>query len=73
MIVELVKDKAHAIHQRVHVVRFSILVASSPALSTVLYECSLEGFKVVHPFNSEVVRLDIGLIEDEDEGKLGLV
>lgn len=27
----------------------------------------------MHPFNSEFVRLYIGLIENEDEGKLGLV
>jgi hypothetical protein len=36
-------------------------------------KCFLESLKVLHPVECEIVRLRINLVEDNDEGKLGLV
>ena len=36
-------------------------------------KCFLESLKVLHPVECEIVRLRIGLVEHNDEGKLGLV
>lgn len=68
MLVELVEHQAHAVHQAVHVPR-SVVASRIPAVE----QGRLERLKVAHPLDRKVVRLDVGLVEDEDEGKAGLV
>ena len=69
MLIELIQDQAHAIHEAVHVRRLAVRVCRA----AVTGECGLEGFEVVHPLEREVVRGDIGFIEDENEGQFGFV
>ena len=69
MLVEFVENKAHAIHQTIHVCWLAFLVAH-PAMRS---ERRLESFEVLHPFQREVMLLHVGLIEHEDEWKFGLV
>jgi hypothetical protein len=69
MLVEFVEDEAHAIHEAIHVRRCPLVVGR------VLMRCErfLEHLEISHPFEGERVRLDVGLVEDDDERKLGLV
>ena len=69
MLIELIQDQAHAVHQAVHVRRLAVRVCRA----AVTGERGLEGFEVVHPLECEVVRGDVGFIEDEDEGQFGFV
>ena len=69
MLIELIQDQTHAVHQAVHVRRLAVRVCRA----AVTGERGLEGFEVVHPLECEVVRGDIGFIEDEDEGQFGFV
>ena len=69
MLIELIQDQAHAVHQAVHVRRLAVRVCRA----AVAGERGLEGFEVVHPLECEVVRGDIGFIEDEDEGQFSFI
>jgi hypothetical protein len=69
MLVKLVQNKAHAIHEAVHVRWCTIVVGRA----LVCCEGFLEFFKVLHPFECKSVGLGISFVEDDDEWKLGLV
>lgn len=69
MFIKFVKDKTHAVHQAVHICRFTILVGRT----MVRGKRRLESFKVLHPFKCKVMWLNVGFIEDEYEGKLRFV
>jgi hypothetical protein len=69
MFVELVQDQAHAIHETAHVRRLPIGVPGSAVRSKRRLKC----FKVLHPFYSKVMRLNICFVEDQNEWKLGFV
>ena len=69
MFVEFVKHEAHAVHEAVHV-RWLALVVRRALVSR---KRGLERLEVLHPLDSEVVRLYVGLIEYQDERQLGLV
>lgn len=77
MLIELLQNETHTVHEAVHVVRIAIPTtttlntAASPA--SVRRERSLESFKILHPLDGKIVLLDVSLIEDEDEGELRLV
>ena len=59
MLVELIEDQAHAVHEAIHVRRLSLVVCCT----TVRGQCFLERFEVLHPLQSEVVGLNIGFVE----------
>ena len=69
VLVELVEDETHAVHEAVHVGWLAFVVGGSLVSS----ERSLEGLEVLHPLDREVVRSYICLVEDEDEGKFCFV
>jgi hypothetical protein len=69
MLVKLVQDKAHAIHETVHVSRCTLVVRRA------LMRCEgfLKRLEISHPLEGKCMRLDIRLVEDHDERKLCLV
>jgi hypothetical protein len=69
MLVKLIQDEAHAIHETVHVCWCAIVIRRA------LVGCKgfLEGLKVSHPLECKGVWLDIDFVEDDDERKLCLV
>ena len=67
--VELVKNETHAVHETVHVRGFSFVVGRP----LVCGESGLERFEVLHPFHSKVMRLNIGFVEDKNEGQFGFI
>jgi hypothetical protein len=69
MLVEFIKNETHAIHQAVHVRRLSFSI-SGPTVGS---EGLLKLFKILHPCQRKIVRLDIGLVEDENKWELRLV
>jgi hypothetical protein len=69
MLVKLVQDKAHAIHEAVHVPRGTLVIGRG----LMGCECFLECFEISHPLEGKCMRLNISLVEDDDERKLGLV
>ncbi len=74
MLVKLVQDQAHAVHEAIHIVWISVPATAAFATSTPMSrEGFLEGFKVFHPFYCEFVLLDVGFVENEDERELRLV
>lgn len=68
VLVKLVEHQAHAVHQAVHV-PWTVVASRIPAVE----QGRLERLKIAHPLDRKVVWLDIGLVEDEDEGEAGLV
>ena len=69
MLVKFIQHKAHAVHQAIHVCRFPIFVSGTLMSG----QRCLEGFEIVHPFQSEIMRLDVRFVENQDEWKLGFV
>ena len=69
VLVKLVQDKAHAIHETVHVRRCTLVVRRA----LVRREGFLKRLKVSHPLEGKCVGLGIRLVEDHDERKLCLV
>lgn len=69
MLIKLIKNEAHAIHEAVHIGWFSFVICC-PAMRS---EGGLESLEILHPFDCEVMRLNVSLIEDEDERQLCLV
>jgi len=67
VLVELLQNEAHARHQAARVRHLAVLIPAS------LAQRRLVGFKVLHPLDGEIVRLDVNLVEDEDEWQAGLV
>ena len=67
VLVELLEDEAHARHQAARIRHLAMLV-SAP-----LAQRRLVRFKVLHPLDGEIVRLNVNLVEDEDEWQAGLV
>jgi hypothetical protein len=66
-LIEFVQDQTHRVHQRVHVISLAV-----PALGGSLQRF-LEELPVVHPVDCELMRLNVGLVEDENEGKTGFI
>jgi hypothetical protein len=71
VLVELVEDERHRVHERVHVGRLAVAVAARTG--RVRVQCRLERLKVRHPLERKGVRVRVGLVEDEDERQFGLV
>lgn len=69
MLVELVEHEAHAVHEAVHVRRLALVVCRA----LVRRKRGLEGLKVLHPLDGEVVRVHVCLVEDKDEREFGFV
>ena len=69
MLVKLVQDETHAVHEAVHVPRCALVVGRA----LVRCEGFLKCLKVSHPFERKGVGLGVGFVEDDDERKLGLV
>jgi hypothetical protein len=69
MLVKLIQDKAHAIHEAVHVRRGTLVIRCA----LMRCKCFLECFEISHPLDSKCMRLNIGLVEDDNERELGLV
>jgi hypothetical protein len=69
MLVKLVQDKAHAIHETVHVRRCTLVVHRA----LVRCEGFLKRLEISHPLEGKCVRLNICLVEDNDERELCLV
>lgn len=69
MLIELVQDETHAIHETIHVGGLAFGV-SRP---TVRGKRRLKSLKILHPFQGKVVWLDIGLVKDEDEWQFRFV
>jgi hypothetical protein len=67
--IEFVKYETHTIHETVHVSRLALRVPCA----AVRRKGSLEHFKVLHPLQRKVMRLNISLIEDENEGQFCFV
>jgi hypothetical protein len=67
--IKLIQDKTHAVHQTTHI--------STPTLRLIRlvlgHKSLLETFKILHPFQCEIVRLGVHLIEYQDEWKSSLV
>ena len=60
MFIELVEHEAHAVHQAVHVCGLALVVRCS----LMRRKRCLERLEVVHPFDGEIVRSYIRLVED---------
>jgi hypothetical protein len=60
MRIELVQHKTHAVHETIHISRLPISVPR-PAVRG---ESSLESLKILHPFDSKVVWLNVSFVED---------
>ena len=69
MLVKLVQDEAHAIHETVHVRWCTFVVRRA----LVRCEGFLKRLEISHPFEGKLVRLNIRLVEDHDEWKFCLV
>ena len=69
MLVKLIQNQTHAIHEAIHVCRRALVVSRA----SVRRKCFLESLKILHPVECKIVRLRIDLVEDNNEGKLGLV
>ena len=69
VLVELVQNKTHAVHEAVHVRRLALLVGRA----SVRGKRGLERFEVLHPLERELVWLDVGFVEYEDEGEFCFV
>jgi hypothetical protein len=69
MLVKLIQDQAHAIHEAVHVRRGTLVVGRALMRN----ECLLECLEISHPLEGKSVRLNIRLVEDDNERELGLV
>ncbi len=69
MLVKFIQNQAHAIHEAIHVGRCALIVSRA----SMRCKCFLESLKVLHPVECKIVRLCIGLVENDNEGKLGLV
>ena len=69
LFVELVQDETHAVHETVHVRWFTFVVRGA----FVRGKCLLEGFKVLHPLDGELVRLNVGFVKHKDEGEFRFV
>jgi hypothetical protein len=69
VLVKLVQDETHAVHEAVHVRWCAVVVGRA----LVGCEGFLESLKVLHPFKCKGMGLDISFVEDDNEGKLGLV
>jgi hypothetical protein len=69
VLVEFVEDQTHAVHQAIHIRGLAFRVSGA----AVGGQSELEGLKVCHPLECEIVWLHIGLIEDQDERQLRFV
>jgi hypothetical protein len=69
MLVKFIQDKAHAVHETVHIGRSAFVVSRTLMGSERLLEC----LEISHPLERKGVRLNIRLVEYDDEGQLGLV
>jgi len=67
--IKLIEDKAHAVHETVHVRRCTLVVCRA----LVRCQCFLECLEISHPLEGKSMRLDIDLVKDDDKRKLGLV
>lgn len=69
MLVKLIQNQAHAVHETVHVRRCAIIICRA------LMCCKrfLKYFEILHPLECKVVWLNIGLVEDDYKRELGLV
>jgi hypothetical protein len=65
IVVKLFQHQTHATHQAVHVSSLSSLAR--------LRQCPLVRLKVRHPLYCKVVRRDVNLVEDEQEGQASFV
>lgn len=74
MLIKLIQNQAHAVHEAIHVVRVPVPTTAAFTTSTsVSRERFLKSLEVLHPFDREFVLLHVGFIEDEDERELRLV
>lgn len=69
MFIKFVQDETHAVHKRIHIRRFPFCIRGA----TVGCESGLERFEILHPFQSEIMRLHIGFVEDKNKWKFRLV
>lgn len=69
MFVELIQHKTHAVHETVHIGRFSFVIRCS----AMRCESPLKCFKILHPLYSEIMWLNVRFVEDEDERKFCFV
>jgi hypothetical protein len=69
MLIKLVENKAHTVHETVHVCGFSLVVGRAFMCG----ESSLESFEVLHPLDREIMWLDVGFVEDQNEREFRLV
>ena len=69
MLVKLVQNQAHTVHQAVHIRRFPFRILR-PAVSG---KGSLELFEIPHPLHRKRVGLHVRLVENEDKRQLGFV
>ena len=69
MLVKLIQDEAHAIHETVHIRRGTLVVGRA----LMRCQCFLERLEISHPLEGKCVWLNINLVEDDDERKFGLV
>jgi hypothetical protein len=60
VLVKFVEYQTHAVHEAVHVRRFTLFVIRIAVGS----QRCLESFKVSHPLNRKIVGLNISLVED---------
>lgn len=69
VLVELIQDKAHTVHQAAHIGWLALRISRA----RMSRQCRLEFFKIIHPLQGKIMFLDISFVEYQDERKLCFV
>lgn len=69
MFVKFIEHETHAVHEAVHVRRLALVICGT----SVVRKGFLEGLEIVHPFNSKIVPLDVGFVEDKNKWQFRFV